>query len=70
MDNPIDTMRSLVTSILGTYQPVIDANGNNIGGLASLDYTWLAGAAFFGIMLVGTLCILRTMIRGLFGNVR
>lgn len=70
MENPIDTMRSLVVSILGNYQPVLDNNGNNIGGLASLDYEWLVGAALFCIMLVGTICILRTMIRGLFGNVR
>ena len=67
--DPIDTMRALVISILGEYTPVTNSAGDPIGGLASLDYTWLAGAAFFGIMLVGTICILRTMIRGLF-NVR
>ena len=68
MDTIYD-MRTLITSILGEYTPVLDVNGHNIGGLASLDYQWLAGACFFGIMLVGTICILRTMIRGLF-NVR
>lgn len=66
---PISTMRSLVISVLGEYQPVINEAGDPIGGLASLDYTWLAGAAFFGIMLVGTVCVLRTMMRGLL-NVR
>lgn len=67
--DPISTMRSLVISVLGEYQPVTNEVGDPIGGLASLDYTWLAGAAFFGIMLVGTICILRTMMRGLL-NVR
>lgn len=66
MDSVIDTMRLLVISILGEYQPVVNSAGDPIGGLASLDFAWIAGAFFFGIMLVGTLCILRTMIKGLF----
>lgn len=67
--DPIMTMRMLVISILGQYTPVTNSNGDPIGGLASLDYTWLVGAALFAIMLIGTICILRTMIRGLM-NVR
>lgn len=67
--DPLNTMRSLIISILGEYTPVVNSAGDPIGGLASLDYEWIAGAVFFGIMLIGTICILRTMIRGLL-NVR
>lgn len=67
--DPLITIRVLIISILGEYSPTLGNDGEIIGGLASIDFTWIAGAVFFGIMLVGTICILRTMIRGLF-NVR
>ena len=59
-------MRELIVELLGEYTPVTQENGDIIGGLASLDYTWLVGAACFCIMLVGVLCILRTMFKGIF----
>lgn len=59
-------MREIIVELLGEYTPVTQENGDIIGGLASLDYTWLVGAACFCIMLVGTLCILRTMFKGIF----
>lgn len=64
--DPVSTMKALILSILGPYEPTTTETGQFVGGLASLDYVWLAGAVCFCIMLVGVLCILRTMIKGLF----
>ena len=46
-------MKELIIEILGEYQPVLNPDGSNLGGLASLDYEWLMGAFLFaGISLI------------------
>lgn len=60
-------MRDLIIELLGEYTPTLTDDGQMLGGLASLDFTWLCGAACFVIMLIGVLGILRTMMKGIFG---
>lgn len=59
-------MRDLIVDLLGEYTPTVGENGEILGGLYSLDFTWLVGAFCFCAMLIGVLCILRTMLKGIF----
>lgn len=60
-------MRDIIVELLGEYSPTTN-NGEFIGGLASIDFTWICGALCFIIMLIGTLGIIRTMFKGIFGG--
>lgn len=62
----MDTLRDYIVSFIGEYTPTLSPDGEVLGGLYSIDFTWIFAAVCFCIMLVGVLCILRTMIRGLF----
>lgn len=44
-------MRDLIIQILGEYTPSLSPDGEVLGGLYSLDFTWIAGAVLFGISL-------------------
>lgn len=55
-------MRDIIISLLGEYKPSLSPDGVFIGGLASLDFTWLVGAFSFLICLVGCILLLRTII--------
>ena len=59
-------MRDLIVEIIGEYKPSLTEDGQMLGGLASIDFTWLVGATCFVIMLIGTLAILRTILKGIF----
>lgn len=45
-------MKDVIISLLGEYTPVTYPDGSPMGGLASLDYEWLVGAAMFGIITI------------------
>lgn len=55
-------MRDIIVSLLGEYSPSVAPDGSFLGGLASIDFTWLVGAFSFLICLVGCLVLLRTII--------
>lgn len=59
-------MRDLIVELLGEYTPTLSPNGEVLGGLYSLDYTWLVGAFCFCATLVSVFCILRTLLKGVF----
>lgn len=59
-------LKSYLLLWIGDYIPLSDSDGNIIGGFAGLDYAWIFSALCFCIMLVGVLCIIRTMLRALF----
>lgn len=40
-------MKEMIVDILGKYEPVLNPDGSNLGGLASLDYEWITGAFLF-----------------------
>lgn len=62
-------MKELIIEILGEYQPVLNPDGSNLGGLASLDYEWLMGAFLFaGISLIVLKCISSVIISLLQGR--
>lgn len=45
-------MKDVIISLLGEYTPKTYPDGSPMGGLASLDYEWLVGAAMFGIITI------------------
>lgn len=59
-------MRDLIVELLGEYTPTLSPSGEVLGGLYSLDYTWLVGAFCFCATLVAVFCILRTLLKGVF----
>ena len=75
-DDVPSVMADVVTSVLGEYQrqtqtvQELDAQGNVIAtsteyvpGLAGLDYSWIAGAVFFGLFLSGIFKLLGGLMR-------
>lgn len=58
-------MRDLVISLFGPYTPVM-VDGHIIGGLASLDYVWLASVLIFCICLCTTFAIVVKAIGSIF----
>lgn len=62
MEQVQETMRDLIISILGEYQPTLSPNGEVLGGLYSLDFTWLVGAAVFVIFVYSVLRIINSLI--------
>lgn len=57
-----ETMRDLIIAILGEYQPVLSPEGKVLGGLYSLDFTWLVGAVTFVIFVYSVLRIINSLI--------
>lgn len=58
-------MRDLITNLLGEYSPTMGEGGEFIGGLASLDFTWLVGAVCFIIMLWGVFSLIRVLLKSI-----
>ncbi|MEA5040029.1 MAG: hypothetical protein VB086_09350 [Clostridiaceae bacterium] len=44
-------MRDLFIALMGTYTPVLDAAGNNVYGVAGVDWPWVFGALAFLVVL-------------------
>lgn len=57
-----ETMRDLMIAVLGEYQPTLGPDGNVLGGLYSLDLTWIAGAVVFIVFVYGVLRIINSLI--------
>jgi len=55
-------MRDLIVSLLGEYKPSLLPDGTAVGGLYSLDLTWITGALAFIISLIGVILLLRTLL--------
>ncbi len=62
MEQLEQTMRDLIISILGEYQPNLSPDGEVLGGLYSLDFTWLVGAVVFVIFVYSVLRIINSLI--------
>lgn len=58
-------MRDLITTLLGEYTPTVGEDGTFIGGLASIDFTWIVGAVCFIIMLLGVISLLRVLLKSI-----
>lgn len=58
-------MRDIIINLLGEYTPLTGPDGEFIGGLASIDFTWIVGATLFVIALIGVFCLTRTLLRSL-----
>jgi hypothetical protein len=57
-------MRDLIVTIFGTYQPVLDPiTGSVAGGLAGVDWPYVAGVFLFGLVLYGMLRFLGVMFK-------
>lgn len=55
-------MRDLIVSIMGEYQPSLSPDGKVLGGLYSLDLTWIVGAICFIICLYSMFRILGKLV--------
>lgn len=66
MEN-IVSIRDHIVTLLGEYQPSLGPNGEVLGGLYSLDFTWLVGAFCFCAGIVGLFAIGRTVVKALLG---
>lgn len=55
-------MRDLIISLLGEYTPSTAPDGSVVGGLYSLDLTWIVGAVVFVIAFTGCIILLRTLL--------
>lgn len=45
------SMREILIKIFGEYKPTLGPNGEVLGGLYSIDFTWIAGVIVFCIFL-------------------
>lgn len=57
-------MRDIIVSIFGEYEALV-VNDNLIGGLAGLDYEWLAGVVLFAIALFSLFKLLGVLLNKL-----
>lgn len=57
-------MRDIIVSIFGEYEVLI-VNDNLVGGLAGLDYEWLAGLGLFAISLFSLFKLLGVLLNKL-----
>lgn len=55
-------MLDLIQSLLGGYTPLVDDNGNIIGGIAGLNYDYLIGALIFILCLVWVGLMIRSLL--------
>lgn len=64
----MEPIRDLIIQILGEYSPSLSPSGEVLGGLFSLDLTWIVGAAAFLLMLYfcgkGLLVVLKGLFHG------
>lgn len=58
-------MREIISTLLGDYSPTTTPDGAFIGGLASIDFTWLVGALCFILMLWGVISLLRILLKSI-----
>lgn len=58
-----DYMRDIIVSILGEYTPSLSPDGEVLGGLYSLDLTWIVGAICFVICLYSVLRLLGVLLK-------
>lgn len=61
-------MRDLIVNLLGEYSPTLSPDGELVGGLYSLDFTWIVGAVCFMVLLLGFVSLLRILLKGLIGD--
>lgn len=61
-------MRDLIVNLLGEYSPTLSPDGELVGGLYSLDFTWIVGAVCFVVLLLGFVSLLRILLKGLIGD--
>lgn len=61
-------MRDLIVNLLGEYSPTLSPDGELVGGLYSLDFTWIVGAVCFVILLLGFVSLVRILLKGLIGD--
>lgn len=61
-------MRDLIVNLLGEYSPTLSPDGDLVGGLYSLDFTWIVGAVCFVVLLLGFVSLLRILLKGLIGD--
>lgn len=58
-------MRDLIVNLLGEYTPSLSPDGQVLGGLYSLDLTWIVGAVAFLMLLLGMLTLIRILLKAL-----
>ncbi len=56
-------MKEVIISIIGEYMPVLNEEGMPIEGISGIDFTWIAGAAAFLIVLVCFFKLLGVLLR-------
>lgn len=61
-------MRDLIVSLLGEYTPSLLPDGTPIGGVYSIDFTWIVGAVCFVVLLLGFVSLIRILLKGLIGD--
>lgn len=61
-------MKDIIIDLLGEYTPNLGPNGEVLGGLYSLDLSWVVGAVAFIVLLLGMLSLLRILLKGLLGG--
>lgn len=61
-------MKEIIIQLLGEYTPNLGPNGEVLGGLYSLDLSWVVGAVAFIVLLLGMLSLLRILLKGLLGG--
>lgn len=62
------TFVKYIQDLLGTYEPIVDSDGNALQGIASLNFNWIVPAIIFIAGFIGCICLGRTVIRCLFGR--
>lgn len=61
-------MKDIIIDLLGEYTPTLGPNDEVLGGLYSIDFTWIVGAVAFIVLLLGMLSLLRILLKGLLGG--
>lgn len=61
-------MRELIVSLLGEYTPSLLPDGTPIGGVYSLDLTWIVGAVCFVVLLLGMISLIRILLKSILGG--
>lgn len=56
-------MLDIVTKIFGAYTPNLAPDGTVLGGLYSINWTWIAGVVLFAICLISFFRILGVVIK-------
>lgn len=61
-------MRDVIVNLLGEYTPSLSPDGEVVGGLYSIDLTWVVGAVAFLILLLGMISLIRILLKSLLGG--